>query len=162
MNCKKHETAIVDLPCRIGEGTRIWHWVHVREDCKIGRDCSIGQCSYIDTGVVIGDNVKIQNSVNIYRGVIIEDDVFIGPSVTFTNVRKPWSHDPVDPTEYEPTIVKRGASIGANATIFCGVTIGEYAMVGMGTVVNKNVPAYSLVVGNPMRIIRTDVPRGSR
>lgn len=155
VNCTKHETAIVDLPCRIGQGTVIWHWVHIRENAKIGENCSFGQNCYIDEGVVIGDNVRVQNNVSIYKGVVLEDDVFVGPSVVFTNVRKPWSAKPTDTSDYETTLVKRGASIGANATILCGVTVGEGAMIGCGTVVNKNVPPYTLVVGNPGRVIKT-------
>lgn len=150
---KIHKTAIIDEPCKIGDETVIWHWVHVREHAKIGAGCSIGQGCYIDKGVVIGDNVRIQNHVSVYQGVILEDDVFIGPSVVFTNVRKPWSIRPTD--NYETTLIKRGASIGANATILCGVTIGENAMVGCGAVVNKNVPPNTLVVGNPARVIKT-------
>tara|TARA_R100001530_G_scaffold13251_3_gene12271 strand:+ start:7221 stop:7727 length:507 start_codon:yes stop_codon:yes gene_type:complete len=155
VNCTKHETAIIDLPCRIGKGTVVWHWVHIRENTKIGENCSFGQNCYVDEGVVIGDNVRVQNNVSIYKGVILEDGVFVGPSVVFTNVRKPWSTRPVESVDYETTLIKRGASIGANATILCGVTIGEGAMVGCGAVVNKNVPPYTLVVGNPSRVIKT-------
>lgn len=154
VNCEKHETAVVNLPCRIGKGTKIWHWTHVREGATIGENCTIGQGCYIDKNAVIGDRVKIQNNVSVYQGVILEDDVFIGPSVVFTNVRKPWSHRPTAEQDYETTVVRRGASIGANATILCGVTIGEGAMIGMGTVVNKNVPPFAMVVGNPGRVIK--------
>jgi UDP-2-acetamido-3-amino-2,3-dideoxy-glucuronate N-acetyltransferase len=152
VNCTKHETAIIDLPCRIGEGTLVWHWTHIRENCKIGNNCSFGQNCYVANGVTIGDNVRVQNNVSIYEGVVIEDDVFIGPSVVFTNIRKPWSTKPNK--DFEVTLIKRGASIGANATILCGVTVGEGALIGMGSVVNKNVPPRTLVVGNPARVIK--------
>src|SRR3990167_1938658 len=154
VNCNKHKTAIVDLPTSIGEGTKIWHWTHVRENARIGRNCSIGQCCYIDTGANIGDRVRIQNGVSIYKGVVIEDDVFIGPGVTFINVRNPWTNKPVEDKDYEPTIIRRGASIGANATILCGVTIGEGAAIGCGSVVNRNIPPNVLAVGNPARVVK--------
>lgn len=154
VNCTKHETAIVDLPCRIGKGTMLWHWVHIREDAQIGENCTFGQNCYVDKGVLIGNGVKVQNNVSIYSGVILEDGVFVGPSVVFTNVRKPRSARPTEAADYETTLVKRGATIGANATILCGVTIGEGAMVGCGAVVNKNVPPHTLVVGNPARVIK--------
>lgn len=145
-----HPTAIVESD-EIGEGTRIWHFVHVRQGAKIGRNCNIGKGVYIDTGVIIGNNVKIQNFATIYRGVVIEDDVFIGPAVVFTNDLYPrafiWSEDRI-----VPTIVKKGASIGANSTIVCGVKIGEYAMIGAGSVVTKDVPPFGLVYGNPARL----------
>lgn len=134
----------------IGDGTKIWHFVHVREKARIGKNCIIGKGAYIDTEVEIGDNVKIQNFVSVYRGVKIEDDVFIGPSATFTNDLYPrayiWDGDRVG-----RTVVRKGASIGANATIVCGVTIGEYAMVGAGSVVTKDVPPFSLYYGNPAK-----------
>lgn len=155
-----HESAYVDLPCRIGKGTVIWHFVHIREGAKIGERCSFGHCSYVDKDVLIGDNVRVQNHVNIYKGCIIEDDVFLGPMMSFTNVRKPSAHAPVTESEYETTHVKRGVSIGANAVILCGVTIGEYAMVGAGTVVNRNIPPYAMVVGNPGKIIKWLTPDG--
>ena len=143
----KHPTAIVESG-EIGEGTKIWHFVHVREKAKIGKNCIIGKDAYIDTEVVIGDNVKIQNFVSVYRGVTIEDDVFVGPGVTFTNDLYPrafiWSDDKIG-----YTMVKRGASIGAHAIIICGVTIGEYAMIGAGSVVTKDVVPFGLVYGNP-------------
>jgi acetyltransferase-like isoleucine patch superfamily enzyme len=146
----KHPTAIVESN-DIGEGTKIWHFVHIREKAKIGRNCNIGKSVYIDAEVEIGDNVKIQNFVSIYRGVKIEDDVFIGPSVTFTNDLYPrayiWSEQKII-----PTLVKRGASIGAGSTILCGITIGEYALIGAGSVVTKNVPPFSLMYGNPARL----------
>ena len=142
-----HPTAIVESDS-IGEGTKIWHFVHIREGAKIGKNCNIGKGVYIDRDVEIGNNVKIQNFVSIYKGVKIEDDVFIGPSATFTNDLYPrafsWYDDKI-----VPTLVKRGASIGANSTILCGVTIGEYAMVGAGSVVTKDVPPFALVYGNP-------------
>jgi len=134
----------------IGEGTKIWHFVHVREKAKIGSNCNIGKSVYIDAEVDIGNNVKIQNFVSVYQGVKIEDDVFIGPSATFTNDLYPrayiWDGDRV-----VRTVVKKGATIGANATIVCGVTIGEYVMVGAGSVVTKDVPPFSLYYGNPAR-----------
>ena len=147
---KIHKTAVVDEPCQIGEGTVVWHFSHVRENAKIGKNCTIGQNCYIANGVTIGDNVKIQNNVSVYEGVIIEDDVFIGPSAVFTNVRKPRSNKPNH--DYQVTLVKRGASIGANSTILCGTTIGRNAMVGCGAVVLRSVPDGALVVGNPARI----------
>ena len=145
-----HPTAIVESS-DIGEGTRIWHFVHVREGAKIGKKCNIGKGVYIDTEVIIGDNVKIQNFATIYRGVVVEDDVFIGPAVVFTNDLYPrafvWGEEKI-----ERTIVRRGASIGANSTIVCGIEIGEYAMVGAGSVVTKDVPPHALVYGNPARL----------
>ncbi|MEO3993871.1 MAG: acyltransferase [Desulfurococcaceae archaeon TW002] len=146
-----HPTAIIEEDVEIGEGTRIWHFVHVRRGARIGRDCNIGKDVYIDAGVKIGNNVKIQNFVSVYRGVTLEDDVFVGPHATFTNDIYPRSFS-VD-WEVIPTVVKRGASIGANATIVCGVTIGEYAMVGAGAVVTRDVPPHGLVVGNPARLV---------
>jgi len=150
MKFYKHPTAIVETD-QIGEGTKIWHFVHIRENAKIGKNCNIGKCVYIDKDVEIGNNVKIQNFATIYKGVKIEDDVFIGPSVTFTNDLYPrafiWSEDKII-----PTLVKRGASIGANATIVCGVTIGEYAMIGAGSVVTRDVPPFGLVYGNPAKL----------
>lgn len=154
-----HESAYID-DCRIGEGTVVWHFVHIREGAKIGKNCSFGHASYVDKDVLIGDNVRVQNHVNVYKGAIIEDDVFLGPMVTFTNVRKPASYTRVHESEYETTHVKRGASIGANASILCGITIGEYALIGAGTIVNKNVPPYAMVVGNPGRIIKWLTPDG--
>ncbi|MEM4830176.1 MAG: acyltransferase [Zestosphaera sp.] len=146
-----HPTAIIEEDVEIGEGTRIWHFVHVRKGSRIGRNCNIGKDVYIDAGVKIGNNVKIQNFVSVYRGVTLEDDVFVGPHATFTNDIYPRSFN----VEWEviPTIVRRGASIGANATIICGVTIGEYAMVGAGAVVTKDVPPHGLVLGNPARLV---------
>jgi len=145
-----HPTAIVESD-DIGEGTRIWHFAHVRKGSKIGKSCNVGNSVYVDIGAEIGDNVKIQNFVSVYRGVKIEDDVFVGPSVTFTNDLYPrafvWDEEHVVPTR-----VCRGASIGANSTIICGATIGEYAMVGAGSVVTRDVPAFALVLGNPAKI----------
>ena len=145
-----HPTAIVEEDVEIGEGTRVWHFVHIRRGARIGRNCNIGKGVYIDVGVEVGNNVKIQNFVSIYRGVKIEDDVFIGPHATFTNDLYPRAFN--EDWEVVPTLVKRGASIGANATIVCGVTIGEYAMVGAGAVVTRDVPPFGLVYGNPARL----------
>lgn len=143
-----HETAIVDQNCQIGEGTKIWHFSHIMSDCQIGEKCNIGQNVVVSPGVKLGKNVKIQNNVSIYTGVICEDDVFLGPSMVFTNVTNPRSA--VNRRgQYETTIVRKGASIGANATIVCGHNIGEYAFIGAGTVVTKEVKPYALVVGNP-------------
>jgi len=145
-----HPTAIVEEGAIIGEGTRIWHFVHIRSGAKIGRNCNIGKDVYIDVGVEIGDNVKIQNGVSIYRGVKIEDDVFVGPYAVFTNDKYPRAFN--RDWKVVPTVIKRGASVGANATIMCGVTIGEYAMVAAGAVVTKDVPPHGLVMGNPARL----------
>ncbi|MDW8014381.1 MAG: acyltransferase [Archaeoglobaceae archaeon] len=144
-----HPTAIVE-EAEIGAGTKIWHFAHIRSGAKIGKNCNIGKDVYIDVEVEIGNNVKIQNSVSVYRGVKIEDDVFIGPHVVFTNDLYPRAFN--RNWEVKKTIVKRGASIGANATIICGVTIGEYAMIGAGSVVTKDVSPFSLVYGNPAKI----------
>ena len=145
-----HETAVVDEPCEIGAGTRVWHFCHLMSGCRIGEHCNLGQNVFVASGVVLGRNVKVQNNVSIYAGVEIEDDVFLGPSVVFTNVSTPRSH--VSRKErYERTIVKRGATIGANATIICGHAIGEFAFVGAGAVVTRDVPAHALVVGAPAR-----------
>jgi len=145
-----HQTAVVDAGAIIGEGTKVWHFVHVRGGATIGNNCIIGKSSYIDEGAVIGNRVKIQNFVSVYKGVTIEDDVFVGPSVNFTNDVYPrafiWNEE-----RLSKTTVKTGASIGANATIISGILIGEYAMVGAGSVVTKNIPAYALVVGNPAK-----------
>jgi len=147
-----HETAVIDDNCTIGEGVKIWHFSHIMSDCEIGDKCNIGQNVVVSPGVVLGKNVKIQNNVSIYTGVICEDDVFLGPSMVFTNVTNPRSG--VNRRgEYAQTIVKKGVSIGANATIVCGHDIGEYAFIGAGAVVTKTVPAYALVVGNPARQI---------
>jgi UDP-2-acetamido-3-amino-2,3-dideoxy-glucuronate N-acetyltransferase len=145
-----HSSAVVDHGCVIGKGTKIWHFSHIMSGCSIGEDCNIGQNVVISPGVALGRNVKVQNNVSIYTGVVCEDDVFLGPSMVFTNVINPRSAI-VRKNEYLKTIVKKGASIGANATIVCGNDIGEFAFIGAGAVVTKNVPAYALVVGNPAR-----------
>ena len=145
-----HETAVIDENCQIGEGTRIWHFSHIMSNCTIGDDCSIGQNVVISPDVVIGNRVKIQNNVSVYTGVICEDDVFLGPSAVFTNVINPRSAI-VRKNEYKQTLVQKGATIGANATIVCGITIGKYAFIGAGAVVTKSMADYALVVGNPAR-----------
>ncbi len=147
-----HPTAEVDPRAKIGYGTKIWHQAQVREFAEIGENCNIGKGVYIDLKVKVGNRVKIQNYVSVYHGVTIEDDVFVGPSVTFTNDKHPraWLWDE---SRLCRTLVKRGASIGANSTIVCGVTIGEYAMIGAGSVVTKDVPPHGLVVGNPARLV---------
>jgi len=145
-----HETAIIDAGCEIGKGTKIWHFSHIMSNCKIGENCNIGQNVVVSPGVILGRNVKVQNNVSIYTGVKCEDDVFLGPSMVFTNIINPRSAiNRKD--KYVETIVKKGASIGANATIVCGHSIGEYAFVGAGAVVTKEVPAFALVIGNPAR-----------
>jgi UDP-2-acetamido-3-amino-2,3-dideoxy-glucuronate N-acetyltransferase len=149
-----HESAFVDDGAQIGAGTRVWHFCHVMPGAVIGQRCSLGQNVVVLSGVRIGDNVKIQNNVSVYEGVILEDDVFCGPSMVFTNVINPRSHVPRK-DEYRPTLVKRGATIGANATIVCGVTLGEYAFIGAGAVVTKDVLAYALMVGVPARRLGT-------
>jgi UDP-2-acetamido-3-amino-2,3-dideoxy-glucuronate N-acetyltransferase len=147
-----HETAVIDEGCQIGEGTKIWHFSHIMPNCILGASCNIGQNVVISPEVVLGNNVKVQNNVSIYTGVICEDDVFLGPSMVFTNVMNPRSA--VNRRDsYLKTIVKQGASIGANATIVCGHDIGRYAFIGAGAVVTKHVPDYALVVGNPARQI---------
>ncbi len=146
-----HATAEVSDRAVIGENTKIWNLVQVRENACIGANCILSKNVYIDSDVVIGDHCKIQNNVNVYHGVTVEDEVFLGPSMTFTNDMFPRANN--QDWIVTPTLVKKGASIGANATIVCGVTINEYAMVGAGSVVTKDVPAYGLVVGNPARII---------
>lgn len=145
-----HETAIIDEGCTIGKGTKIWHFSHIMSNCNIGESCNIGQNVVISPHVILGRNVKIQNNVSVYTGVICEDDVFLGPSMVFTNVINPRSAINRK-EEYKKTLVKRGASIGANATIVCGHDIGRYAFIGAGAVVTKNVPDYALVIGNPAR-----------
>ncbi len=147
-----HETAIIDEGCSIGKGTKIWHFSHVMSGSIIGESCNIGQNVVISPAVKLGKNVKIQNNVSVYTGVICEDDVFLGPSMVFTNVINPRSHVSRK-NEYAETIVHRGASIGANATIVCGNEIGEYAMIGAGTVITKTVKPFALVVGNPAKQI---------
>ena len=147
-----HETAVVDNDCVIGNGTKIWHFSHIMSNCIIGKQCNIGQNVVISPDVILGNNVKVQNNVSIYTGVICEDDVFLGPSMVFTNVINPRSAINRR-NQYARTTVKKGASIGANSTIVCGNDIGEYAFIGAGAVVTKSVPAYALVVGNPAKQI---------
>ena len=147
-----HDTAVIDEGCSIGSGTKIWHFSHIMAGSVVGENCNLGQNVVIASGVVLGNNVKVQNNVSVYTGVICEDDVFLGPSCVFTNVINPRSAVPRK-NEYLPTKVCKGASIGANATIICGCTIGEYAMIGAGSVVTSDVPAFALVVGNPARQI---------
>jgi UDP-2-acetamido-3-amino-2,3-dideoxy-glucuronate N-acetyltransferase len=145
-----HPTAIIDEGCEIGEGTRIWHFSHIMSNCKIGKNCNLGQNVVVSPEVVLGNNVKVQNNVSIYTGVVCEDDVFLGPSMVFTNVTNPRSA--VNRRgQYSKTLVKQGASIGANATIVCGHDIGKFAFIGAGAVVTKDVPDYALVIGNPAR-----------
>jgi UDP-2-acetamido-3-amino-2,3-dideoxy-glucuronate N-acetyltransferase len=156
-----HPTAIVDGGAQIGDGTRIWHWVHVSGGAIIGRNCSLGQNVYVGNRVVIGQGVKIQNNVSVYDNVTLEDDVFCGPSMVFTNVYNPRSAVERK-SEYRDTVVRRGATLGANCTIICGVTIGEFAFIGAGSVVNNDVPAFALVVGVPGRQIGWMSRHGAR
>jgi UDP-2-acetamido-3-amino-2,3-dideoxy-glucuronate N-acetyltransferase len=149
-NYQAHPTAVIDEGAEIGNGTKIWHFSHIMSGAVIGEDCNIGQNVVISPKVSLGSNVKVQNNVSVYTGVTCEDDVFLGPSCVFTNVLNPRSFISRK-DEFKPTLVKRGASIGANATILCGITIGEYAMIGAGSVVTKDVLAFALVVGNPGR-----------
>lgn len=147
-----HETAIIDDGCEIGTDTKIWHFSHIMPNCKIGKNCNIGQNVVISPDVILGENVKVQNNVSIYTGVICENDVFLGPSMVFTNITNPRSA--INRRgQYEKTLVKKGASIGANATVVCGNNIGKFAFIGAGTVITKEVKAYALVVGNPGRQI---------
>lgn len=145
-----HETAVIDDNCKIGKGTKIWHFSHIMSNCEIGDNCNIGQNVVVSPGVILGKNVKVQNNVSIYTGVICEDDVFLGPSMVFTNVINPRSAVNRK-SEYMKTHVKHGVSIGANATIVCGITLGEFCFIGAGAVVLKDVKPYALVVGNPSR-----------
>ena len=145
-----HPSSIIDDNCQIGEGTKIWHFSHVMSGAVIGKNCNLGQNVVVSPKVVLGNNVRVQNNVSIYEGVICEDDVFLGPSMVLTNVINPRSAVSRK-EEFKTTLIKKGASIGANATIVCGNTIGEYAFIGAGTVVTKDVPAYALIVGNPGR-----------
>ncbi|MDW8277317.1 MAG: acyltransferase [Anaerolineales bacterium] len=145
-----HPSSYVDEPCEIGAGTRIWHFCHIMPGAKIGRNCSLGQNVMVASGVVIGDNVKIQNNVSLYTGVLVEDDVFLGPSCVLTNVVNPRSQINRK-NEYQRTLIRRGATIGANATIVCGATIGRYAFIGAGAVVRGDVPDYALMLGVPAR-----------
>jgi len=147
-----HSTSVIDEGCSIGKGTKIWHFTHLMSGCVIGENCSFGQNVVVSSDVILGRNVKVQNNVSIYTGVICEDDVFLGPSMVFTNVMNPRSAV-ARKDQYRKTLVKKGASIGANATIICGVTIGEFAFIGAGSVVNKDVKPFSLVAGNPARHI---------
>jgi acetyltransferase-like isoleucine patch superfamily enzyme len=146
-----HDLAVVDDGAKIGKGTKIWHFAHIRSSAKIGEGCIISKGVYVDANVVVGNNVKIQNGVSVYHGAIIEDDVFCGPHMTFTNDLYPRSFSST--WEVTNTLVKRGASIGAHAVIVCGITLGEYCMVGSGSVVTKDVPPYGLVRGNPARLV---------
>jgi UDP-2-acetamido-3-amino-2,3-dideoxy-glucuronate N-acetyltransferase len=152
MNYSKHETAIVDDGAQIGNETRVWHWVHICSGAVIGEKCSLGQNVFVGNRVVVGDNVKIQNNVSVYDNVTLENDVFCGPSMVFTNVYNPRSAV-TRKDEYRDTLVKIGATLGANCTIVCGVTIGKYAFVGAGSVINKNVPDFALMVGVPAKQI---------
>jgi len=147
-----HSSSIVDQGAQIGSGTKIWHFCHLMPACKLGNSCVVGQNVFIDNNVIIGNGVKIQNNVSVYNGVIIEDDVFLGPSMVFTNVINPRSFIERK-NEFKKTIIKKGATIGANATILCGIEIGSYAMIGVGTVVVKDVAPFALVVGNPAQQI---------
>ncbi|NML67023.1 N-acetyltransferase [Hymenobacter sp. RP-2-7] len=147
-----HPTAVLDAGSRVGAGSRIWHFCHLAAGAVLGENCSLGQNVFVADGVTLGRNVKVQNNVSLYEGVVCEDDVFIGPSVVFTNVRNPRAAVPRrGPAHYQPTYLERGVSIGANATIVCGVRLGRYAFVGAGSVVTKDVPAFALVYGNPAR-----------
>lgn len=145
-----HPTAVIDPGCEIGNGSKIWHFCHLMSGCRIGRNCILGQNVMVAPGVLLGDNVKVQNNVSLYTGVVCEDEVFLGPSMVFTNVINPRSFVERK-SEFRTTLVKRGASIGANATILCGVTIGRYAMIGAGAVLTKDAPDYALMVGMPAR-----------
>ena len=145
-----HDTACIDEPSHLGEGTKIWHYTHVMAGARIGDGCNIGQNVYIDPGVVIGNGCKIQNNVSVYKGVTLEDGVFCGPSMVFTNVINPRAFIERK-HEFRPTLVRQGATLGANCTIVCGVTIGEYALIGAGSVVTRDVPSYGLVYGVPGR-----------
>ena len=160
-NYTVHPTAIVDEGAQIGENTRVWHWVHICGKAVIGRDCSFGQNVFVGNKVVIGNNVKVQNNVSVYDNVTLEDDVFCGPSMVFTNVYNPRSAVSRK-DEYRNTLVKRGATLGANCTIVCGNTVGEYAFIGSGAVVNRDVPAYALMVGVPARQIGWMSEHGER
>ena len=145
-----HPTAIVDENCKIGAGTRIWHWSHVMHDVKIGAHCNIGEHAFIENGVTLGNGVKVKNNVAVYTGIECEDDVFLGPNCVFTNVANPRSFIERK-SEFKKTVIRRGATIGANATIICGNEIGEYSFIGAGSVVTKAVPAYTMVIGNPAK-----------
>jgi len=145
-----HPSSVIDKGAKIGTGTRIWHFCHLMPTCIIGENCNLGQNVFIDNNVVVGNGVKIQNNVSVYNGVIVEDDVFLGPSIVFTNVINPRSFIERK-NEFKKTLIKKGASIGANATLLCGIEIGRYAVIGAGTVVTKNVEDHALMLGNPAR-----------
>ena len=145
-----HPSAVVDDGASVGEGTRVWHWCHIMSGVKIGTNCNIGENAFIESGVVLGNGVKVKNNVALYTGIECEDDVFLGPNCVFTNVSNPRSFIERK-AEFKKTIIKRGATIGANATIVCGHDVGEYAFVGAGSVVTKTVPAYTMVIGNPAK-----------
>lgn len=147
-----HPSTVIDEGCQIGAGTKIWHFSHIMSNCILGENCNIGQNVVVSPEVILGKNVKVQNNVSIYSGVVCEDDVFLGPSMVFTNIKNPRSAI-VRKDQYEKTFIRKGASIGANATIICGIEMGEYAMIGAGAVVTKNVKPYALVVGNPSKQI---------
>jgi UDP-2-acetamido-3-amino-2,3-dideoxy-glucuronate N-acetyltransferase len=152
LNYYSHPSAVIDENCSIGDGTKIWHFSHIMTGCSIGKNCNLGQNVVVSPGVILGNNVKVQNNVSIYTGVVCEDDVFLGPSMVFTNVINPRSAI-TRKDQYKKTIVRKGASIGANATIVCGNEIGAFAMIGAGAVITKPVPAYALLAGNPARQI---------
>lgn len=145
-----HETAVIDQPCQIGKGTKIWHFCHLMANCTIGEECNLGQNVFVASKVTLGNKVKIQNNVSVYEGVTLEDEVFVGPSVVFTNVVNPRSAVERK-NEYKPTVVAHGATIGANATIVCGHRIGRYAFIGAGSVITRDILDYELVIGNPAR-----------
>ena len=151
MNYFAHPSAVIDEGCEIGKGVKIWHFSHLMPGCKLGDNCNIGQNVFIDSKVELGKNVKVQNNVSLYQGVICEDDVFLGPSIVFTNIINPRS-EIIRKGSYQKTVVRKGASIGANATIVCGNEIGKYAFIGAGAVVTRPVPAYALMTGNPARL----------
>lgn len=158
-----HDSAIIDKNVVIGDQTKIWHFSHIQSGARIGKRCSLGQNVNVANNVIIGNNVKIQNNVSVYEGVELEDYVFCGPSIVFTNVKLPRSEFPQRGSAYyDKTLVKKSATIGANATIICGVTIGEYALIGSGTVVTKDVPPYALVIGNPGRIVGKVDKKGNK
>tara|TARA_B100001121_G_C18557122_1_gene558518 strand:- start:145 stop:666 length:522 start_codon:yes stop_codon:yes gene_type:complete len=145
----KHKTSIIDKNCIIGKNSKIWHWTHISKNSKIGINCTIGQNVFIGENVKIGNNVKIQNNVSVYEGVTIEDDVFCGPSVVFTNVKYPIATKKINKKNYEKTLIKKGATLGANSTILCGVTVGKNSLIGAGSVITKNIKKEAVVIGNP-------------